>query len=607
MTNDFVVEILPAGGKNLRVRLSASYPPLKREALALPRQLIELESNDIETLRGGNAPEGLVTKVSEQLSQWLLSGDLNAFLKVALMPGHEPVRLVLEVDEDLLPALADLPVELLYFDAYPFAISNRVNAIVHLLPQASTAQPSLAALHSPLRVLIVRSSPKDLKVYVPAAEPLREHIKGLVNDPKLVRVDVLSSETAGAAPVTWEAFRKLLEHTSYDILVYLGHGDLLDKEAEDRPAIGILKFEHADGVHHEPVRSDQLRVYLNNHPVPVVLLTGCLTAAEMDAISDVQLKNKIVAMFPRWMRGIQGVAQALVGGESGVQVAVGMRYKLETTDAVTFLEAFFESLLTIDPNNPGAKPGDVEAAVRAGRAKLFAERPLPPSWSAPVIFRTLGVEPTFGFLSKYKPTPDGPNGFPVGDTSVALDPVEAEKDARDQERREKIWKALVKQPDLQFAYEILDETEKAMRERALARDAPLLMPGRVEVKPNNPAVASVYLYGALGVSAFKIKLLVGSNSVSFESLDATQALTDSGYELSDGSQLGRNEISFSIKRTTAAPDSLLPEGELVRVGLKLGQAIAVVYPLTLEMLEIEPNNIKAQVGSNAVLVPATLA
>ena len=97
-----------------------------------------------------------------------------------------------------------------------------------------------------------------------------------------------------------------------------------------------------------------------------------------------------------------------------------MRHRLETTDAERFLQAFVLSLLKLNP-------GDVERAVRAGREEMFAQKPYPPSWSAPVLFRAASVEPLFDFLCT---------------APIAFDPL----DEHDQALREKGWKALSELP-----------------------------------------------------------------------------------------------------------------------------------------------------------------
>ena len=144
-----------------------------------------------------------------------------------------------------------------------------------------------------------------------------------------------------------------------------------------------------------PVTADKLAVLLRSHPVPTVLLIGCLTAVDPadPRPNAAQIRALALAATPQWMRGSLGVAQAFVDSEAGVQFAVGMQYRLEQDNAVGFLNEFFFSLLH---GNPGHVRG---RGARGARAPAFGS-PQPQSWSAPVVFRALDDEPMFAFLAR---------------------------------------------------------------------------------------------------------------------------------------------------------------------------------------------------------------
>src|SRR5215208_7106424 len=82
-----------------------------------------------------------------------------------------------------------------------------------------------------------------------------------------------------------------------------------------------------------------------------------------------------------WLRGSRGVAQALISSiETRTQLVVGMRYRLDASDATLFLDSFFDSLLRVNR-------GNVEGAVHSARRTLRQHSRFPAAFSSPVIFR----------------------------------------------------------------------------------------------------------------------------------------------------------------------------------------------------------------------------
>lgn len=582
MSTDFVVEILPDVNDQLYFIVKARDIGLPEAGARYLRQRINLTPEDIKTLRLGNASPVISRKVATEVSQWLLGADLNGNLTAAL-GRPEPIRLVINVDERLLPALADVPVELLTFAGSPFVLRQQVHSIVHLLPKVGIPQNTAATPDWPLRVLVLRSNPRDLGGAVPLATPIRDAVVNLATQhlgPIAVQVDVLSSEPDVAKPTTWEAFREQIHNTNYHILLYLGHGDLLEN-FEGLPPVGVLQFESEDGQAHTPVASEQLRAELQINPVPVVLLIGCLTAAQIPA----GIKVLVDENTPQWMRGGEGVAQALVNGECGVQFALGMRYRLETQAAVSFLQGFFRSLFS-------DAPGDLEMAVRAGRSNLYAISPYPPNWSAPVIFRTLGKEPTFGFMAS-------PPAAGLGVNTLI--------DERDQAYRTAAWTSLIQQPigtrvpgGLTFQYQVLADAEQRIKERAVAGGA-FIVPERVEAQHNQTVSLPVNLHGNLNVNRLSGKLVVSSEGASIQSLRATPALKTSGYRVFY-EYPEDNQAFFEIRKAQNGGGNPLPEGTLFEATLSLGDAFPVVYPVNIDGLETQPPR-QLKTGNNAIIVP----
>jgi len=578
MSSDFLIKIVP--GNNDQLALIVEADTLPQVGQRLPRLPLNLDISLIDQLRRGDAQAISVQRVTAAVSAWLLGNDLNAFLLITL-GGRQggQVRLVFNVDERLRAALADLPVELLELNGsvVPLALNPKISAIVHLLEKVGVPQNSPSARSWPLRVLIVRSNPFDLGGSVPSATLIRDDIMRLGRQlgPNLVKVDLLSSEVGVARSATWEAFREQLRKTPYDIVVYLGHGDLLPAN-EGLPPSGVLQLETSDAAAHTPVSAKQLAAVLYNYPVPVVILAGCLTAADLPN----EIKQSVEESLPQWMRGSQGVAQALVNSESGVQFAVGMRYRLETQDAVTFLRIFFRSLLH-------DKPGNTEEAVRAGRAELHAIRPFPPSWAAPVIFSTRSSEPRFDFLATPPPM------------------IEA-FDEQAQELRNIFWKRLIQQPlskrlpgGLDPLYQVLADIEQRLRGDPLNK-GPLLMPAMVEAPAGQTITLPVELHGQLELDELKGKIVVSGEAVSVQWVRGTQALRDRGYQVlaaPDG-----NEIMFQIERTPNNAGGPLPEGSLFEITLTLSAMFPIVYSVNVNVFAIVPYRL-IRLGNNAIIVP----
>ncbi|WP_437679670.1 CHAT domain-containing protein [Sorangium sp. So ce131] len=573
---EFVVDIEPGGAA--RLRLSVHAPDLAPIDDEVERPLPSLLPADLDELRSGYGSERMTETVAAQVTDWLLQNDLRGHLGTALRAATQPFRIVIRSHPEVAPYLADIPFELLKFGSDPLALQPWVRAIVHMLKRRG-ASPWPAQRRSwPFRVLLVRTNPGDLGGMVPPVLPVRERILDIARERGLadvVEVTVLSSEAGDRRPVTYDAFRAELRDTSYSLLVYLGHGDLQDVGFEGFPPIGVLQFEVAGSSYANPIRADQIRSELQNRPIPVVVLAGCTTAA-----SDA-LKQRL----PQWMRGCQSVAQSLIHGASGVECAIGMRHRLETTDAERFLQAFIRSLLQ-------QSPGDVERAVRAGREEMFAQKPYPPSWAAPVLFRAASPEPLFEFLHA------APSAF---------DPL----DDHDEELRQKAWKALSELPaslppeGRSFANVLLDGLESAFLKRKLQTGACLMWPERLEARPGGTVTVRVHHQASLPVSRLEGRLTF-PEGISAQAARRASALKAAGMNARFGlDQPG--EVQFEIvasgadRRPSREPVTLAA-GPVFEVDLSLpNSTLPAVYPLRVDSLDCEPKSLLCG-WTNAIVV-----
>lgn len=583
MTNDLLIDIAP-NGQTLRLTLRANQPGIPAAGLPVNRQPLNFNGPLVDKLRRGEASHAEVLQVTTQISQWLFAADLTPYFATALnLPGNDQLRLIISItDDQLRESFADVPFELcsLPGDGIPLALNIRNASIFHLPPRTGASHFSASARSWPLRILIVRSNPRDLGGAIPPGAAVRNEIyqaldrNGLNRD--LVQVHLLSSEQDPdiIGRPTNKEFRSQINNTPYDILVYLGHGDVLPVYT-GLPPVNVLQLESDDADTHITFPSDQLAVLLHERPVPVVLIIGCLTAAGV----PVDQKDGVSALLAQWVRGGQGLAQSLLNSQ-GVEFAVGTRYMLETADAMVFLKAFFNSLLI-------SRPGNVEAAVHAARRDLYLEVPGSYSWSAPVIFRYPESEPIFQFLSSR----------PANVCSTA-----------DQEQSLRIifWEGLSKMrwanrspASTQPMLNALAAMEQQYRQRILQTAPCLIMPTYVEGQSDNEVTFSIELYGTLNVEELRGNLIVGGSNLKVKQLQPAPQLAASGYTFLSGTQ--DNQASFSIDR--AAPAGQLQTGPILTATVQLDSASQVVYPTTLNITRTKPQQ-PVCTGTNAVIVPA---
>jgi hypothetical protein len=571
-----------------------------------PRRRPDITQDELDLLRAGKATSSVVDDVTARVSRWLQLPDLQDLPTILgfTAAGDQTKRIVFNVshvrDERLKYELADFPIEMAtpQGDAVPLSLHHRVSSIVHQLPKVGNPRVS-AATGWPLKILIVRSGPTDLPAVPPVAaiaNAIRTVNAGLATA-NCVQADVLSTEGAGPfnGPPTKERLRELLGSTAYHILVFLGHGDIRETPGTAVP-VGQLQLETADRKH-DSYEARRLSALLHEYPVPVVMLIGCLTAADLTP----EMLEAVESEFPRWLRGSQGVAQALINGTSGVQCAVGMRYRVDGSDAALFLRTFFESLLVPPAGQPAEKAaqhlGDVEHAVRRARSALHTVGQQPLGWAAPVIFRTLGAEPMFPFVA-----------FPP-----SFELPEEKRLSRFQ-----IWEALAEIP---WSGRSAAGTRLYARVRKMIDDidaeainevsahAVLILPERLEVDPTqlapSPAEARVqvplHIHQSIQVSELAGTIAETSQKGRIMNVILAPALAAAGFGLLVGNSQSAVR-QFQI-RQAGGNAAQIPAGPLLTVDLALGSAINAVYPLNVEALRAVPS-VPLSGLANAVIVPS---
>ncbi len=548
----------------------------------LPRQKPDIEPDQIERLRQGNAPLGMVNQLTHRVSSWLLGVDLKPLIDAAVSNlGNERLRFVFHIDErlrkdpDLGDFLADLPFELLTLNdnMVPLVLTPQIAAFIHRLSKVPSARVTRTSRSAPLRVLIVHANPESLGGQVPSPGPLRDTIAALSQEigPNLVEADVLSREDGpgviGLPTVDglWTALRGGI----YDVLVFLGHGGR-EQLRDDVLPLSLIYLESRDGSRQEAVRADVLATELHNNPIPVVLLVGCMTAAAVPA--DIQ--DALLEIMPLAMRGNQGMAQALVNSSSGVEVAVGMRYRLEGEDALDFLREFFKSLLRTEP-------GNVDTAVHAGRERLHAISGFSGAYSAPVVYRVMGEEPMFGFLAA---------------------PPEVVVEERYQGIREAFWSLLGQtgsEETLRTVGATLANSDAELVEK-MTKKAPLLMPVHQIAGRNEVVSVPVRLHGALNVDVLEGKVVLAGEGGTLGPIETSDAARESGFRVLDDRD--GEDVFFRIQRRGDQNQGPLPEDEIMSLTVNVGDQTGMIYLVAIEILDVEPGAVICPVN-NAVIVP----
>lgn len=569
MSHQFTFDIRPNGDD---VEITIRGDDLPQAGQVFTRSIPSFAANQIDVFRAGDAKPKDIEELGKLVSEWLLGPDLKPLVGQWISkPGSDMLRLVFTIDSRVQLALNDLPFELIRTDSAsdPIVVHPRVENFLYLLPKVG-APPSTSTLDWPMRVLLVRSNPGDLGGKVPPAGPIRDGILKMAEKqfgPNRVQVDLLSRDEPGAiGPPTWENF-KLTASSQYDVMVYLGHGDLQIVH-KDLPPVSQLQFENLNPAYHDPIASKRLATFLADHQIPAVVLAGCLTAADPAAAMPTNLAT--------WMRGNQGMAQALVNSASGVMFAVGMRCKVDGTEASGFITEFFKNLFERDK-------GNLERAVRAARREMFGAKPFTSSWAAPVVFSSLPKEPVFEYLTR------------TG-TFIMTAAINQELDFR-----ESFWPMLADSPAAQRRASLMNAVNKnrdALKTQILKQGA-MLLPEMVDGALGQTAAVPITLEGPFSCTYFQGKFSVGPG-LKVGIARGTSLLLDRGYRvLNDMTDPGVFQIQQKDRKNAPAP---LPNGKILEIDVSVAADASRVCPINLDAMATDTAQ-PFWPGNSAVIVP----
>lgn len=255
------------------------------------------------------------------------------------------IRLHLDLREEHLRPLSDLPWELLYCpDTREFLNLNCRTPVVRslALPRPVRTVP----LQLPLRALIAMANPPNSVRLNLAAE--RKRIESAFRDLDTVELDVLEH-------ATHKSLRLQLREKPYHIVHVMSHGTF-----RERPGAGALLLESEQGPP-DPLTGDIFASFFKNGTTPMLVVLNACESAKSVGIGTTD--------------PFAGVATALL--LEGLPAVLAMRTVVRDRSALEFSEELYRRMAAGDP---------IEAALAEARLALFALSPKATDWSIPTLF-----------------------------------------------------------------------------------------------------------------------------------------------------------------------------------------------------------------------------
>jgi hypothetical protein len=276
---------------------------------------------------------------------------------------HRGLRIRLVIDPELADQVGCWPWELLYRRETRDFLSRDVRTPI--VRQLEVQRPSLTPTPiSRLRVLVVLANPEDV-VHLNVGRE-RELIESAVASTPGIDPHFLE-------PPTIEALRARVREASFDVLHFVGHGDL------DASGQGTVAFEDPQGRARAVTGAVLADTLKGLSPVRLVVLNSCETA---------RLPRNAAGYDP-----FLGAASALI--MAGLPAVVAMQFPITDRAALGFCGAFYRNLAAGDP---------VEGAVAEGRMAIFQADSSSWEWATPVLF--LGVPHGRFFTVASEPAPE---------------------------------------------------------------------------------------------------------------------------------------------------------------------------------------------------------
>ena len=242
------------------------------------------------------------------------------------------------------PELADIPWEYLYPQGLRrFLVLSSLTPVVRYLELPR--ELSALRVESPLKVLLVVSSPRDLATLDTAAEIARID---LALGAQLERGQITVTATPNG---TLSALRAVLRHDTFHVLHFIGHGGFDPTSGE-----GMLAFEDDHRTSHLVSGADLATLLHDHRSLRLAVLNACEGARQSP--SD----------------PFSGVAQSLV--QQGMPAVVAMQFEITDVAATAFSQEFYASIADGYP---------IDAALAQARLAVFSEDN-DVEWGTPVLY-----------------------------------------------------------------------------------------------------------------------------------------------------------------------------------------------------------------------------
>ena len=324
---------LPAGDQ-WTVRIDESPIPLQvGKSVTLQPALTKQQLEELRQTGWTDVTKmkGIGKSVWESVFSNILGSALDASAQFAAVNGRR-LRLVMvrlgaetETPNPAQIGVAELPFEALCHpvtqDFFAIDTQTPVSRGLQVRPDRPTEKVT-----PPLRVLLFAAEPKD-KANVQAVAEVG-NINGLLGAHAEIQTKVCVSGL-------YDEFRTALRDFKPHVVHFAGHGGyaVVGDDPNPRPH---LCFVRPDNGNTFEVDADTLGAAIKHRAPRLVVLTACASAAPGPA------------GYPYRCRALEGIAQRLVIGGSGVSAAIAMQFDIESTAAETFSREFYKHLL--DPN-----------------------------------------------------------------------------------------------------------------------------------------------------------------------------------------------------------------------------------------------------------------
>lgn len=321
---------LPAAGQ-WTVRIDQSPIPLQvgksvtLQPVLTKQQLEELRQagwSDVNKMKG----------IGQNVWASVLSNTLGALLDAsAQLTAQNGRRLRLVMvrlgAETEIPNPAQIGVAELPFEALCHPDTQEFFAIDSHTPVSRGLQVrpdrSAQTLTGPLRVLLFAAEPVD-KVTVQAVAEV-----GSIEGHLASHADI---QTKVCVTGRYDDFRTALNDFDPHVVHFAGHGGyaVVGDDPNPRPH---LCFVRPDNGNTFEVDADTLAAAIKHKSTRLVVLTACASSAASPA------------GYPYRCRALEGIAQRLVIGNSGISAAIAMQFDIESTAAEAFSREFYKHLL----------------------------------------------------------------------------------------------------------------------------------------------------------------------------------------------------------------------------------------------------------------------